>query len=216
MSQLVLCGNVQVSTQAMQVLCEASIPVVYLSMGHWFYGISHGIHLRNAYDRVAQFRVAGEPAQCLAFARQLVADKAENQRTLLRRNAPAEAMTDRALGDIDDLIERIAADGFDRKIAGDRRRDRGGVFRQVLDIAQATRFRRAMGFRRPQSAAATRSGQRVVVVRLRDAGQGMHRARCWPRGWTRGGACIISHATDGPPWRWTSWSHSARPSWIRR
>jgi CRISPR-associated protein Cas1 len=108
MSQLVLCGNVQVSTQAVQILCEASIPVVYLSTGHWFYGISHGIHLRNAYDRVAQFRIAGEPQECLRFARQVVADKAENQRTLLRRNAPADKVTDRAIGDIDYLIERIA------------------------------------------------------------------------------------------------------------
>ena len=45
MSQLVLCGNVQVSTQAIQTLCEASIPVVYLSMGHHFYGITYGIHI---------------------------------------------------------------------------------------------------------------------------------------------------------------------------
>jgi CRISPR-associated protein Cas1 len=108
-SQLVLCGNIQVSTQAVQILCEASIPVVYLSTGHWFYGISHGIHLRNAYDRAAQFRIASEPQQCLSFARRIVADKAENQRTLLRRNAPADHATDRAIRDIDDLIDRIAA-----------------------------------------------------------------------------------------------------------
>jgi CRISPR-associated protein Cas1 len=110
-SQLVLCGNVQISTQAVQILCEASVPVVYLSTGHWFYGISHGIHLRNAYDRVAQFRLASEPKQCLSFARQIVSDKAENQRTLLRRNAPADSMTDRAVNDIDDLVKKIPATG---------------------------------------------------------------------------------------------------------
>ncbi len=109
MSQLVLCGNIQVSTQAIQILCEASIPVVYLSTGHWFYGIAHGIHLRNAYDRAAQFRFAAEPRECLAFARRLVSDKAENQRTLLRRNAPSDPATDRALADIDQLAGRIAA-----------------------------------------------------------------------------------------------------------
>jgi len=108
-SQLVLCGNVQVSTQAVHVLCEAAIPVVYLSMGHWFSGITYGIHLRNAYDRVAQFRIAGEPQACLGFARQVVADKAENQRTLLRRNAPADQTTERAVDDIDELMKRIAA-----------------------------------------------------------------------------------------------------------
>ena len=53
------------------MLCEASIPIVYLSSGHWFYGISHGIHLRNAFDRVAQFQFAGDEQKCLAFARNL-------------------------------------------------------------------------------------------------------------------------------------------------
>ena len=108
-SQLILCGNIQVSTQAIHILCEASIPIVYLSTGHWFYGIAHGIHLRNAYDRVAQFRIASEPPQCLSFARQVVSDKAENQRTLLRRNAPADSSTDRAIRDIDDFVNRIPA-----------------------------------------------------------------------------------------------------------
>ena len=106
-SQLVLCGNVQISTQATHVLCEASIPTVHLSTGHWFYGITHGIHLRNAYDRAAQFQAALDASKCLTFARQIVRDKAENQRTLLRRNAPTDTATERALRDIDELIARI-------------------------------------------------------------------------------------------------------------
>src|SRR5690606_4412193 len=75
--------------------------------GHWFYGITHGIHLRNAYDRAAQFAFAADPAQCLAFARSIVAQKAENQRTFIRRHAPADTNTDRALRDIDYAIEQI-------------------------------------------------------------------------------------------------------------
>jgi len=106
-SQLVLCGNIQVSTQAVQVLLEASIPVVYLSMGHWFYGIANGIYLRNAFDRAAQFRVAADAKQCLLFARNVVGQKAENQRTLLRRNGPADAATDRAVRDIDSIAAQI-------------------------------------------------------------------------------------------------------------
>jgi CRISPR-associated protein Cas1 len=85
-SQLVLCGNVFVTTQTVQLLCEAAVPIVYLSMGHWFYGITNGIHLRNAYDRAAQFRHADDPARCLAFAKGVVSAKGANQRTLLRRN----------------------------------------------------------------------------------------------------------------------------------
>src|SRR6202020_3050923 len=88
--------------------CEAGIAVVYLSMGHWFYGIANGISLRNAYDRAAQFKVAGDAGACLGLARRVVGDKAENQRTLMRRNAPADNATERAVGDIDDLMQRIA------------------------------------------------------------------------------------------------------------
>ena len=106
-AHLVLCGNIQISTQAVHVLCEASIPIVYLSSGHRFYGISHGIHLRNAFDRVAQFQFASDEQKCLAFARNLVAQKAENQRTFIRRNSPADANSDHTLRDIDYLIEQI-------------------------------------------------------------------------------------------------------------
>lgn len=86
-SQLVLCGNVQVTTQTVHLLCEAGVPIVYLSRGYWFYGVTHGINLRNAYDRAAQFEAARDPARCLHFAKQVVAAKVGNQRTLLRRNA---------------------------------------------------------------------------------------------------------------------------------
>lgn len=100
-SQLVLCGNVQVSTQTVHQLCEASIPVVYLSTGQWFYGVTAGLALKNAFDRAAQFQAVQDPATCLAFARQLVIDKGINQRTLLRRNGQP---TDAALRDMAELI----------------------------------------------------------------------------------------------------------------
>ncbi|MGB7159206.1 MAG: CRISPR-associated endonuclease Cas1 [Tepidisphaeraceae bacterium] len=106
-SQLVLCGNVQVSTQTMHQLCEADVPVVMLSSGMWFYGIAHGQSLRNAYDRAAQFHTAADPARSLDFARALVRDKAMNQRTQLRRNASPSIELDRVVGDIDDLIARV-------------------------------------------------------------------------------------------------------------
>lgn len=86
-SQLVLCGNVSITAQAMHLLCEASIPVVHLSRGHWFYGITAGITLRNAYDRAAQFEAASNPSRRVEFAKAVVAAKGANQRTLLLRNA---------------------------------------------------------------------------------------------------------------------------------
>jgi CRISP-associated protein Cas1 len=86
-SQLVLCGNVSVSAQTIRMLCEASVPIVHLSRGHWFHGVTQGITLKNAYDRSAQFRVASDEGRCLAFSRAVVHAKGLNQRTLLARNA---------------------------------------------------------------------------------------------------------------------------------
>lgn len=85
-SQLVLMGNVSISAQTTHLLCEKGIPVVHLSTGHWFYGITQGITLRNAYDRAAQYQAAADPERVLAFARALVYGKGANQRTLLGRN----------------------------------------------------------------------------------------------------------------------------------
>lgn len=86
-SQLVICGNIQVTTQTIHLLCESGVPIVYVSRGHWFYGVTHGINLRNAYDRAAQFSTAADSARCLHFAKQVVLAKVANQRTLVRRNA---------------------------------------------------------------------------------------------------------------------------------
>jgi CRISPR-associated protein Cas1 len=106
-SQLVLCGNVQITAQALHLACEAGIPVVHLSLGHWFYGITAGFGLRNAYDRAAQFVAAADPVRCLAFARAVVAAKGANQRTLLRRNAtPTPA---RELREMADLLIQVPA-----------------------------------------------------------------------------------------------------------
>lgn len=84
--QLNLLGNIQLSTQAVQRLCEAEIPVAYFSMGGWFYGITQGLGVKNIFLRREQFRLADIPAFCLRLARALVAGKIANQRTLLQRN----------------------------------------------------------------------------------------------------------------------------------
>ncbi len=86
-SQLCLMGNVQISTQTIHLLCEAGIPVVYLSTGGWFYGISQGLGLKNAFDRAAQFQVCQDDARCLLLAKELVSSKVNNQRAFLMRNA---------------------------------------------------------------------------------------------------------------------------------
>jgi len=41
--QLNVFGNIQLTTQAVQSLCEAEVPIAYFSMGGWFYGVTHGL-----------------------------------------------------------------------------------------------------------------------------------------------------------------------------
>jgi CRISPR-associated protein Cas4 len=85
-SHVALFGNIQLSTQAIQALCEAEIPVTYFSMGGWFYGLTRGHELKNVFLRIEQFRQAQDPAACLRLARQFVHGKIRNHRTLLMRN----------------------------------------------------------------------------------------------------------------------------------
>jgi CRISP-associated protein Cas1 len=86
LSHVALFGNVQISTQAIQSLCEQEIPVTYFSMGGWFYGITRGHALKNVFLRMEQFRFARDETVCLSLARQFVHGKIRNHRTLLMRN----------------------------------------------------------------------------------------------------------------------------------
>jgi CRISPR-associated protein Cas1 len=84
--QVNLFGNIQLSTQALQALCENEVPVAFFSMGNWFYGFTTGLGLKNIMLRRDQFRRADDPDFCLRMARALVAGKIKNQRTMLKRN----------------------------------------------------------------------------------------------------------------------------------
>lgn len=94
-SHVALFGNIQMSTQAVQELCEQEIPVALFSMGGWFYGLTRGHGLKNVFTRIRQFAVATDPAQCLALAKKIVQAKIKNHRTLMMRlhvEAPSEAV----------------------------------------------------------------------------------------------------------------------------
>jgi CRISPR-associated protein Cas1 len=88
-SQLVLMGNVQITTQALAALFDHDIPVAFFSGGGWFRGRTVGHASKNIELRVAQFAAAADPALALRLARTFVAAKIRNQRTLLRRNHEA-------------------------------------------------------------------------------------------------------------------------------
>jgi len=85
-SQLVLFGNVSLTTPALHELMRREIPVSWHSHGGWFLGHTTGTGHRNVELRTAQYRASFDPSQCLTLARGLVAAKLRNGRTLLRRN----------------------------------------------------------------------------------------------------------------------------------
>ncbi len=85
-NQVNLFGNIQVTTQVMQKLCELGIPLVMHSMGGYFHGMLHGTGLKNILLRREQFRLADNPAGSLGIAQALVSGKIRNQRVLLMRN----------------------------------------------------------------------------------------------------------------------------------
>jgi CRISPR-associated endonuclease Cas1/CRISPR-associated protein Cas4 len=91
-SDVALFGNVSITTPALAALLENDIPVTFHSFGGWFRGVAHGVGHRNVEVRTAQYRLSFDEAGCLRFARELVAAKISNQRTILRRNwrGPAE------------------------------------------------------------------------------------------------------------------------------
>jgi CRISPR-associated protein Cas1 len=106
-SQVSVFGNVTVTAGAVQALCEAERPIAYFSIGGWFYGLTQGLGLKNVFLRQQQFRRADDEAFCLRIAREIVAGKIRNQRTLLQRNhvePPARAI---------DALKRLARQALD-------------------------------------------------------------------------------------------------------
>ena len=109
-SQVVLFGNIQITTQTIQLLCEHDIPVTFFSMGGWFYGLARGHGMKNVLVRIAQFRASMDEAMCLRLARQFVRGKIHNHRVLFMRNheQPSERVKLR-LGQAREDLERAAS-----------------------------------------------------------------------------------------------------------
>ena len=152
-SQVNVMGSIQVTTQAIQSLLQAEVPLVYFSYGGWFHGMTQGVGLKNILWRREQFRCADRPEFCLRLARKLVSAKIQNQRTLLMRNhiePPTAALqfiktlkweSERAeslpsLLGIEGLAARIYFQHFDGMVKTDR--DTVGHSKQVQDISNGT------------------------------------------------------------------------------
>ena len=115
-SQLNLMGNIQVTTQVTQLLCEAGIPVCYFSQGGWFYGITTGLSTKNVFLRQSQFRLAAEPWFCVKLARKLVGGKSSQ---------PADHAAAQPCGAAGIVTAPDEGDGRARRDRGESRRVAG-------------------------------------------------------------------------------------------
>lgn len=88
--QVVVCGNVQVSTQALETLAANEISVSYVT-GHGRYiGSFVPAPTKNVSLRESQFRKFADPAVCLELSKAVVRAKLSNQRALLMRSLRGE------------------------------------------------------------------------------------------------------------------------------
>lgn len=85
-SELVVQGNVQVTTQVLRELCNRGVPVCYTTYSGWFVGITTGGWHKNAQLRIDQHKIAADPDARMAIARKIVNGKIRNCATILRRN----------------------------------------------------------------------------------------------------------------------------------
>ncbi|MCB9953604.1 MAG: CRISPR-associated endonuclease Cas1 [Planctomycetaceae bacterium] len=85
-SQVCVYGNVMFSAHAIKELTLRNIPIVHLTYGGWFHSLTTGLSHKNVELRIQQYRTAENAAASLAIARQFIAGKIKNCRTLLRRH----------------------------------------------------------------------------------------------------------------------------------
>lgn len=111
-SQVVVMGNVYITTPCLQDLMKRDIPVSWHSFGGWFFGHTVGTGHKNVELRTAQYRASFDDKICLAIARNLVRAKIQNCRTLLRRNWRQDDKPD-------DLLDQLKALADKTQRAGD-------------------------------------------------------------------------------------------------
>ena len=117
LSELIVLGNVHVTTPALHELMRRGIPVCWMTTGGWFTGATAGFGHGDGALRAAQHAAAADPARRLAFARSLVTAKIRNARTLLRRNGRGREAKS-AVSQLSGLVENADRAGTLDKLRG--------------------------------------------------------------------------------------------------
>lgn len=137
-SQLVVMGNVYITTPTLHELMRRNIPVTWQSYGGWFLGHTTGIGHANVELRTAQYKGSFEDQVCLKLARGWVRAKIRNCRTLLRRNQRPEAKVDAALRDLKRLADQAGRTRDINSLLGVEGAAAARYFRHFTDMLKAT------------------------------------------------------------------------------
>ena len=210
-SQVGIFGPVSVTTPALHALMRAEIPVFWFSTGGWFLGHTVGTGNGNVAVREAQYRAAFSERRSLAFARNVVAAKVKNSRTMLRRNWRAE----RGMEGKEDALARLKRLALRALHAKDVQHLLGfegeaaaiyfGHFEKML-ATSATDGLRAFFLHDAQPASADRPRQRDAVAVIRAPGPALRQHDFLDRARPLPGSVPSAQAQPALRWRSTSWS----------
>lgn len=96
--QVVVFGNVQVSTQALECLATLEVPVIYMTGYGRFIAALQPAPTKNVHLRINQFRLFADPERALGLAKAVVKAKVTNQRALLMRCLRSRSLDETANG----------------------------------------------------------------------------------------------------------------------
>jgi CRISPR-associated protein Cas1 len=138
--QVMVFGNAQITTQAMQFCLLERIPIYLLSGQGRYYGVVDSFGAEPVLLQRDQFLRADDPAFCLRVARALVRGKIANSRVLLLRLArrhPPDALRAAAQTLNESLAQLEDADSLDqlRGFEGNAAKVYFGALAQTLDSA---------------------------------------------------------------------------------
>lgn len=117
-SHVCLQTNCQITTQALTSLVERDATISYVSPGGWLKAVVTSPISKNIGLRQHQFKKFGKESFCVRLARNIVASKIANQRTLLRRNLNDAEGSKACLSDLNDLVSRLTDAGSIETIRG--------------------------------------------------------------------------------------------------
>jgi CRISPR-associated protein Cas1 len=109
LEQLVLFGNVQITTQAVSMLMKHQIEVVFLSAYGGYRGHAHTMGSKHAKLRIKQMRLCDDEQRSLQIAKKIVEGKINNQRVILQRRAGEDARLNQVIGGMARMLTQSAS-----------------------------------------------------------------------------------------------------------